>query len=212
MKKNSLILKTIALFIFLFVLMGSAQVFAANEKIKTIAILPFKINAREKSIHIQKGIGHMLYSRLSWKDNVVVVPEYKLTEHLSRMNKTKTGKGINEIARLTQSDFVLAGAITQLGGSFSIDIQVYDIENKRYMAFFVQSSKSDNLINKTNRIAAIINKKIFNRSSLAWEKMEQEQKSSAQEQQRKNPEYLIQNPQWQDTEKSPGWKIWKYLF
>jgi len=212
LKKNSLILKPIALFIFLFVLMGSAQVFAANEKIKTIAILPFKINARGKFIHIQKGLGHMLYSRLSWKDNVVVVPEYKLTGLLSRMNKTKTGKGINEIARLTQSDFVLAGAITQLGGSFSIDIQVYDIENKRYMAFFAQSQKNDDLINKTNRIAAVINKKIFNRSSLTWEKMEQEQKSFAQEQQRKNPEYLIQNPQWQDTEKSPGWKIWEYLF
>jgi len=212
LKKNSLIYKTIALFIFFFVLMGGAQTFAASKNIKTIAILPFKINAREKLVHVQKGLGNMFYSRLSWKDKVVVIPETKLAEQLSRINTTKTNKDIDEIARLTQSDFVLAGAITQLGGSFSIDIQVYDIENKRYMAFFEQSQKSDDLINKTSQIAAVINKKIFDRSSLAWEKMDQEQKATAQEQIRKNPEYMMQNPRWQDTEKSPGWKIWKYLF
>ena len=212
MKKNSPIYKTIALLIFLFVLLGGAQTFAAKEDIKTIAILPFKINSQEKLIHIQKGVGQMLYSRLSWKDNVVVVPGEKLAAHLSRIDTTQSGKGINEIALLTHSDFVLAGAITQLGGSFSIDIQVYDIENKRYMAFFEQSQKKDDLISKTNRIAASINKKIFDRSTMAWEKMDQEQKADVQEQQRKNPEYMLRNPKWQDTEKSPGWKIWKYLF
>ena len=212
MKKNNSPYQTIALLIFLFVLMGSPQTLLAKENIKTIAILPFKINAPEKLIHIQNGIAQMLYSRLSWKDNVVVVPGEKLVAHLSRIDTTQSGKGINEIALLTHSDFVLAGAITQLGGSFSIDIQVYDIENKRYMAFFEQSQKKDDLISKTNRIAASINKKIFDRSTMAWEKMDQEQKADVQEQQRKNPEYMMQNPQWQDAEKSPGWKIWKYFF
>ena len=212
MKKNNSPYKTIALLIFLFVLMGSPQTLFANENIKTIAILPFKINAPEKLIHIQNGIAQMLYSRLSWKDNVVVVPQKQLAPHLSAIDKTKAGKGINEIALLTHSDFVLAGAITQLGGSFSIDVQVYDIEKKRYMAFFEQSQKKDDLISKTNRIAASINKKIFDRSTMAWEKMDQEQKADVQEQQRKNPEYMLRNPKWQDTEKSPGWKIWKYLF
>jgi TolB-like protein len=212
LKKNSLIYKTIAFLICLFVLMGSAQTFAAKENIKTITILPFKINAHEKLIYIQNGIVQMLYSRLSWKDNVLVIPQKQLAPHLSAIDKTKTGKGINEIARLTHSDFVLTGAITQLGGSFSIDVQVFDIENKRYMAFFEQSQKKDDFISKTNRIAASINKKIFDRSTMAWEKMDQEKKVGVQEQQRKNPEYMLQNPKWQDTEKSPGWKIWKYLF
>ncbi|MBU0462147.1 MAG: hypothetical protein KKD21_13800 [Proteobacteria bacterium] len=212
MKKNNPIYKIIAILIFLFVLMGSFQTLTAKENIKTITILPFKINAQEKLIHIQNGIVQMLYSRLSWKDNVMVVSQKQLAPHLSAIDKTKTGKGINEIARLTHSDFVLAGAITQLGGSFSIDVQVFDIENKRYMAFFEQSQKKDDLISKTNRIAASINKKIFDRSTMAWEKMDQEKKADVQEQQRKNPEYMLRNPKWQDTEKSPGWKIWKYLF
>lgn len=220
MKKKNLIYKTnLSIFIFLSVLLGSFQTITAKENIKTIAVLPFKINAPEKLIHVQKGLAQMLYSRLSWKDNVVVVPQKKLAEYLSGFDnskadadKTKTGKGINAIGRLTHSDFVLAGAITQLGGSFSIDVQVYDIENKRYMAFFDQSQESGDLIDKTNRIAATINKKIFDRSTLAWEKMEREQKADIQKQRRKNPEYMMRTPGWQDAEKSPGWKIWKYLF
>lgn len=219
MKKNNPIYKTIAILIFLFVLMGGFQTLTAKEDIKTITILPFKIHAQEKLSHIQDGIVQMLYSRLSWKDNVVVIPQKKLLsylfgtdESLAGVDKTKPGKGIDEIARLTHSDFVLAGAITKLGGSFSIDVQVYDIENKRYMAFFDQSQKSGDLIDKTNRIAATINKKIFGRSTLAWEKMEQEQKADTQKQIRKNPEYMMKTPGWQDAEKSPGWKIWKYIF
>ncbi len=220
MKKNNLIYKiNLSMFIFLSVLLGSIQPIPAKENIKTIAVLPFKINAPEKLIHVQKGLDQMLYSRLSWKDNVVVIPQKKLLSYLSGIDdskagtdKVKSGKGIREIARLTRSDFVLAGTITKLGGSFSIDVQVYDIENKRYMAFFDQSQKSDDLIDKTNRIAATINKKIFDRSTLAWEKIEQEQKADAQKKIRRNPEYMMKTPGWQDAEKSPGWKIWKYIF
>ena len=192
--------------------MGAGQAFSAQENTRTIAILPFKINAPEKLTHIQKGIGHMLYSRLSWKDKVIVVPPQIIAKQLSRIEDTKAGQGINEIIRVTQSDFILAGAITRLGGSFSIDVQVYDIKNKRYMAFFEQSRKSGDLIRKTNHIAAVINKKVLGRSTSAWEKMEKKNQFDAQEQIRKNPEYLMKIPGWQDTEKSPGWKIWKYFF
>jgi len=198
--------------------MASSLNGVANENIKTIAILPLKINAPEKMIHLQKGLGQMLYSRLSWKNNVVVIPQNELEQYLRLFNtnkadtQKKSGKGINEIGSLTQSDFVLAGAITKLAGSFSIDVQVYDIAQKRYMAFFEQSRKSGDLIDKTNRIAAAINKKIFNRSTLAWENMDREQKEYIQKQKRKNPEYMMRAPGWQDAEKSPGWKIWKYIF
>jgi len=219
LKKNNLIYKiTLTIFVFISVLMGSNQAIAITGNIKTIAVLPLEINAPEKLIHVQKGLTQMLYSRLSWKDNVVVIPQKKLLSYLfgidgsnAGTDKTQAGKGINEIARLTHSDFVLAGAITKLGGSFSIDVQVYDIENKRYMAFFDQSQKSGDLIDKTNRIAATINKKIFGRFTLTWEKMEKEQKEDVQKQIRKNPEYMMKTPGWQDAEKSPGWKIWKYI-
>jgi TolB-like protein len=212
LKKNYTICQAFfVILVSLLVFMGEVQTVTAKEDIKTIAILPFKVNAAEKSAMVREGIGHMLYSRLSWRDNVMVIPTKKIKTHLSDINNSKP-YGIDEIALLTHSDFVLAGTITRLGGSFSIDIQVYDIENKRYMAFFEQSQKKDELVDKINRIAATINKKIFDRSTMAWEKMEQEKHAFIKEQQRKNPEYMMKTPGWQDTNQSVGWKIWKYLF
>lgn len=196
----------------LLILIGANQSVTAQENIKTIVVLPFKVNAAQNLSPVREGIHHMLYSRLSWKDNVVVIPANKLKEHLSDTKDIPTASEIAEIARLTHCDFVLTGAITRLGDSFSIDVQVYDIRNQRYMAFFEQSQKKDDLVHKVNKIAALINKKIFDRTTMAWENMEQEKQAYLKKQKRKNPEYMLKNPRWQDKEQSPGWKIWKYLF
>ncbi|WP_457553006.1 hypothetical protein [Desulfobacula sp.] len=213
MKNKNLIYQiNLVILVCLLVFVGENKTLSAKENIKTIAILPFQVNAQGKLLHIRKGIDKMLYSRLFWQDNVMVISGEKLKKSLSGMDTNSAANWIQKIARLTNSNFVLAGAITKLGGSFSIDVQVYDIENKRYMAFFEQSQKWDDLINKVNRIAASINKKVFERSTMTWEKMEQEKQAYLAEQKRKNPEYMMKTPGWQNTEKSPGWKIWKYLF
>jgi len=213
LKNNPLIYQIIlALLICLSVSAGRPQILTANEGVKTIAVLPFKINAAQELTHIREGILHMFYSRLSWRDKVIVVPPGTIKKYLSEITDTSKTFKISDMAKLTQSDYVLAGTLTSLGGSFSIDVRVYDIENKRHMAFFEQSPKKDDLINKVSRIAATINKKIFDRDTGKWEKMEEEKQAYIKEMKRKNPEYMMKTHQWKDTEESPGWRIWEYLF
>jgi spore coat protein CotH len=131
---------------------------------------------------------------------------------LKTLGSTSGDELITAIAEKTDSQYVMTGAITQLAGSFSIDAKVYDIANKRYMAFFEQSKKSDDLIEKVDRIAASINQKVFDRSTVTWEKMEQERQKLINDYKRRNPEHLMQVPQgWQPKEEI-GWKVWKYLF
>jgi TolB-like protein len=184
---------------------------SAINRPETIAILPFDINAEKNMGYIAKGTRNMLYSRLSWRNRVQVLPPAKIRSALKKLKNLHGTQKISQIASLTKSDFVLTGTITEIAGSFSIDIKVYDMDNKRYMAFFEQSKKTDDLIPKINRIAASINKRVFNRSTADWEKMEQEKKAYLRKIQRQNPEYMMQR-RWHNTEKSPGWKIWKYLF
>ncbi len=184
---------------------------AIDKKLQTIAILPFDINAEKNLDYIARGTCKMLYSRLSWRGRVEVVPPAKIRSTLKKLKTIPVTQKVSKTALLTGSDFVLTGTITEIAGSFSIDVKVYDMANKRYMAFFEQSKKTDDLIPKVNRIAASINKKIFNRSTSDWEKMEQEKKAYLKKIQRQNPEYMMQR-RWHNTEKSPGWKIWKYLF
>lgn len=178
----------------------------------TIAVLPFTIHASEDFSHIPKGVEYMLHSRLSWPDKVHVVPRPHIRAVLHQVDTTDKNQLIRQVADRTNSDLVLEGSITRLAGSFSIDAMVYDLENKRYMTFFEQSADSSELISKVAKVAAGINKQVFDRSTITWEKMEQERRARINELKRRNPEHLMQNPQWQQQDDSPGWKIWKYLF
>ena len=191
------------------------QTAGANET-KTIAILPFTMNAAKDLSHVQNGIFYMLYSRLSWQDHVRVIPKTQIQTRLSEL-KDSTGDPVTgdqlvgNIAATTGSDYVLTGSVTELAGSFSIDTQVYDIKNKRYMAFFEQSKVNDDLIDKVDQIAATINKEAFSRSTVTYERMEREKQAYINKLKRQNPEYLMKVPAGQQ-DQGPGWKVWEYLF
>ncbi|WP_022667951.1 hypothetical protein [Desulfospira joergensenii] len=205
-----------AVILFSMVLFGGQNLFAAKDGLKTVAIVPFEINAAQDMAPVRKGILHMLYSRLSWRDNVMVLPQHKIDKKLAAFGYSSgiemDDKQIAEIAQTLQSDFILTGSITQFDNAFSIDTKIFDIANKRFMAFSQHSEKSDNLIDKVDRIAATINQKVFQRDTLTWDKIEQERQANIEKMKRKNPEYMMQNPNWQETKESYGWKIWKYLF
>ncbi len=80
------------------------------------------------------------------------------------------------------------------------------------MSFFEQSKVSDELIEKVDRIAATINQRVFERSTVTWEMMEQEKQKRLNDYKRKNPEHMMNLPPgWQPEEKI-GWKVWKYLY
>jgi TolB-like protein len=177
-----------------------------------IAVLPFVMHTQEAHSHIQQGILTMLNTRLAWPDQVHVVPRQKIFNVLKELPGENRKQAVSQVAEQTGSRYVLDGSITQLAGSFSIDAVVYDTQTRQHMTFFEQSDNRDELIDKVSRIAADINKQVFDRSTADWERIEQERQAKLQEYRRKNPEHLMHNPQWQQTRESPGWKIWKYLF
>lgn len=191
---------------------GAAATEGDAGKPSTIAVLPFTMHASEDVSHIQQGVVHMLHSRLAWPDQVRVVPRREVDAILTYLAGQNRKDLIRKVADQTGSDYILDGSITQLAGSFSIDAMVYDIANQQYMAFFEQSGDSDELIDKVSRIAAGINKQVFDRTTTAWERIEQERQAQINELRRRHPEHLMHNPQWQKEDTSPGWKIWKYLF
>lgn len=184
---------------------------AGAKEIKTVAILPFTVNAAEDLSHVQNGIFYMLYSRLSWQDHVRVIPKTQIQTQLAELGHVTGNQLVGKIAATTGSDYVLTGSVTELAGSFSIDTQVYDIKNKRYMAFFEQSKVNDDLIDKVDQIAATINKEAFSRSTVTYERMEREKQAYINKLKRQNPEHLMKIPAGQQ-DQGPGWKVWEYLF
>ena len=186
---------------------------AQAETVKTLSLTPFEVNAQTPLDSIQKGMTQMLYSRLSWRDRVVVVPP-ATTGALWSATSDMTGKErIQQLGKETGSDYIVVGSITELAGAFSIDARVIDIKNNRYGSFFQFSDKEEDLIDKVDRLAAEINQKVFNRSTYTWEKMEAEKEAERLRLKRQNPEYLLKKsvPK-EGQEGNSVWKIWDRLF
>lgn len=181
---------------------------------ETLAVLPFDINAdKNKNLdYLKKGISTMFYSRLTCPEKVAVVPPKKMASLGAELKKFSGSELVHETARQTESRYVLYGTITSLAGAFSIDAKVFDTAEKQYMAFFEQSKSSDDLIKKVDRIAAAINHKVFHRTTVTWEQMEQEKQKKINDLKNQNPENLMQMPTGWQREEKVGWKVWKYLF
>jgi TolB-like protein len=202
----------LAVLIVFFTFPVESQTAAINNSIKTIAILPFQINSSQDLSYIKNGMLHMFNSRLSWREKVNVISENQIKNQISDSKHLSGNKFIYNVGQQTHSDYIISGSVTELSGSFSIDARVYDIKNRRYMPFSEHSGKIDELIKKTDRIAARINKKVFERATASWKNIEKEKQEYINKLKRQNPEHLIPNRQWDNTEESPGWKIWKHLF
>jgi len=183
---------------------------AKNEQ--RIAILPFEMISSENISYIQSGILQMLHSRLAWKDHVKLVEKKTITACLSNVHSKDNNLVVKKIADLTDSDYVLTGSITQFSNAFSIDAKIYHIKNRQYLTFFTQSKKIDDVIPKLNVIAAKINKKVFDRETIVYEKLAKEEKEKAEQWKRQNPEKMMPLiPKGEQEEKSSIWRFWEYL-
>ena len=201
---------------------------------KTIAVIPFTLNTPTPMPHIPAGIAQMLYSRLSWRGKVVVIPNKRVKDQLTALRRARGGNKLSPVlhggknapiknagennrkltaalGRALGCDFIVTGSITELAGSFSIDARVVDLKNRTYMSFFEQSQRAEELISRVDRLAAAINHKVFKRSTYTWEQMEAEKKAEQNRLKRQNPEHLLESPK-PKTGDDPGWKVWKYLF
>ncbi len=185
---------------------------SASTPQQTIAVLPFAINADKDMDYIKSGISTMLYSRLTWPDKVTVVPPKQMATLKAGLNDLPENELVRQTAKKTGSRYVIFGTITSLSGAFSIDAKVFDTLKKQYISFYEQSQNANDLIKQIDRIAAAINYKVFQRSTVTWEQMEQKKQKQLNDQKHQNPENLMQVPADWKSEKKIGWKVWKYLF
>jgi enolase len=102
---------------------------------------------------------------------------------------------------------VLIGSITEFAGAYSFDAKVFDLKAMTFLTFFEQANEVGEIIKKFDIIAAKINKKIFDRTTLAYEKFEKDKTINAQDLQRMNPERMMPGIN-QGKETKPWWKIW----
>ncbi len=178
-----------------------------TDQIKTVAVLPFETNSQKDISFISSGIVSMFHSRLLWKNNVRVVNKDKTTNALKTGDGDSDQQSIRHIGQTTRADYVIAGNITEFSGSYSIDTKIYDIKKGSFLTFFEQSETIDQIIPRVDVVAAKINKKVFSRTTVSYEKFKKDNIITEEELKRMNPERMMPLRQFEEQEE-PWWKVW----
>ncbi|WP_300461675.1 hypothetical protein [Desulfobacula sp.] len=191
----------------LFIVLPLGAGHADTKNIKTLAVIPFETNSQTDISYITSGVLTMLHSRLSWKGHVEMVQKSRVDETLSDLQQTGQVRRVMAVGEKTGADYVITGIITEFSGAYSIDTRVYDLTDKSYMTFYGQSKTIDRVIPEVDIMSAKINKKVFDRTTLSYEKFEREHIITQEQLRRINPERMMPLPA-MDEEAKPWWKIW----
>jgi len=120
------------------------SVFAAA---KTVAILPFKVNAEKDMSFLRDGIYDMLASRLYKEDEVEVLSRQKVEKALASASGGVTEANARDLGKQLGVDFMLFGSLTVLGNSISVDSKMVDVTGaKPTMSFFEQSEDAGGIV------------------------------------------------------------------
>jgi len=158
-------LKTAVLSVLLVAL--STSVFAAA-KTATVAIVPFKVNAEKDMNFLRDGVYDMLSSRLTKEGEVEVLNRQTVEKALAAPPGPMTEAAGRELGRKLAADYVLFGSLTVLGNSISLDAKMVDVAGaKPTMSFFEQSEDAGGIISRVNAMAAAVNEKMFDRTTVA---------------------------------------------
>lgn len=141
----------------------STSVFAAA---KTVAIVPFKVNAEKDMGFLRDGVYDMLSTRLTREGEVEVLTRQTVEKALPATAGPLTEAAGRELGRKLGADYVLFGSLTVLGNSVSLDAKMMDVAGaKPTMSFFEQSEDAGGIIARINAMAADVNEKMFGRTA-----------------------------------------------
>ena len=208
MNKLNRLKNQISLLLIIFIFIPISSGMADTKNMKTIAIIPFETNSQEDISYITSGVLNMLRSRLSWKGNVAVVKTGIVTKELSGITESSESETIIKLGGKTTADYVITGTVTQFSGAHSIDIKVYNLKETSFLTFYGQSKTIDKIISEIDIAAAKINKKIFDRTTISYEKFKKEKIITEEDLRRMNPERMMPVHPIGENEEKPWWKIW----
>ncbi len=168
MKRTYIGIKIVALTFMAAAMMVSLPPPAAAAAAKTVAIVPFKINAEKDMSYLRDGMVDMLSSRLHRAGEVEVLNRQAVEKALPPGPASLTEETARDLARRLGADFVLFGSITALGNSISMDAKMVDASGGRpTLSFFEQSEDAGGIISKINAMATGINREMFGRAAAA---------------------------------------------
>ena len=120
---------------------------------KTVAVLPFSINAPESLDHLKLGLQEMLTTRLAGL-GLSTVPPSTINRHPLASAPVLQTADVTTLGQALAADFLITGSLTQIGRTISLDVKALDVAgDKPPFSIFMVEEDIDRLAEAVDRTA-----------------------------------------------------------
>ncbi|MFH1020190.1 MAG: FG-GAP-like repeat-containing protein [Pseudomonadota bacterium] len=126
-----------------------------------IAFLPFKANAPQDMGYLTSGIRDMLASRLASEIGLTVIDKGAVDKALANGGIPTQTEALLKLGKTLQADFLVAGSITALGSSLSLDAKVLEMTKGAPRNFYATAKNESEIIQSVDALAWDISEKVF---------------------------------------------------
>ncbi len=138
----------------------------AQEAKKSVAILPFKLNAPPDKAYLKEGLRDMLGSRITSETGSAIVPKAKVDAALQGSGGTLLAQNMGPYAKKVGADYLVFGTITALGGGISIDTKVFSAgasADQAVQTFLGSATANEQIMGAIDSLSWDIIEKYFNK-------------------------------------------------
>ena len=114
-----------------FVCLSVSTGLLAQEAAKTVAILPFQLNAPPDQQYLSEGLRDILGSRMRAEAGAQIVAKSEIQSAMQGAGGQVDPGKMPAFAGKVGADYLIYGTITALGGGVSIDAKVYTADVKQ---------------------------------------------------------------------------------
>lgn len=146
-------------------LLGPGTSLAAAVR-KSVAILPFTLNAPPGRQYLQAGLRDMLGSRIAAETGAVIIDKKDVDTAFRKSGGRLTAKNMATFARKVGADYLVFGSITALGAGVSIDARVFSAAvpaAKAVQTFYGTATSNDQIMRTIDSLSWDIIEKVFHK-------------------------------------------------
>ncbi|MBW2295988.1 MAG: outer membrane protein assembly factor BamA [Deltaproteobacteria bacterium] len=144
---------------------------AHSRESKTVAVLPFQINAQEDLNYLQNEIPELIKKQLRDADAVIVEPDSGV---ISTWQQARGNPDIAaQIGAKAGAENVVWGSLTRMGQRFSLDAKLLTISGKTVLKkFYAEGEGIDDLLSTIGRLADDISLSLFGQETISEIRLE----------------------------------------
>lgn len=144
---------------------------AQGQGLVKIGIFPFQIYAadREKAKVWSQQMAKILSQELGKEERIILVEEEKIQAALTQMGRLEADEKIaREIGKKNDADYIIAGSVTKVNGSISLDARILDIHQPKIMtSVFAAGREEEGLETIASRLSRELHIKILKKEIIA---------------------------------------------